>query len=314
MTDQRQGYFYGLLAYGLWGLVPLYFAQINRCHVPPHEFLMHRIVWCALFLGFLVTILGRWADVLRTLKSPRLFALFVTSSLLIAFNWWMYIHAAATNQIVQASLGYFITPLLSVLIGMVVLGERMRPMQWLALAVAAAGCGMLVVTSGEVPTLALSLAVSFSLYGLVRKKSREADALLALTVETFLLTPIALGVLAFWGSEGTLTFGQLGLGVDLLIAASGIVTALPLLAFGQATRHLPLSSLGFLQFSSPTIQFLIAVLILGEAFDAERARSFVVIWAGVTLFLIDLWRSHRRPEPVAELDTTAEAELPMEPE
>lgn len=313
MTDQRQGYIYGLLAYGLWGLVPLYFRQVKM--VPTRELLTHRIVWCAAFLAILVTLWRRWPDVVRTVRSPRLFGLFTLSAGLIAFNWWMYITAVETEQIVQASLGYFITPLLSVLIGRLVLREPMRPLQWTALAIAAAGCGLLVWIGGEVPTLALSLAVSFSLYGLVRKKSREADALLALTVETLLMTPFALALLGVWGWQGTLRAGTLGPSVDVLIALSGVVTALPLLAFGAATRHLPLSSLGFLQFSSPTIQFLIAVLVFGEPFDTARAGTFVVIWAGVALFIVDLWRAHRSARDLpAELDTSIQAELPMEPE
>lgn len=313
MTDQRQGYIYGLLAYGLWGLVPLYFSQVRV--VPTRELLTHRIVWCAAFLAILVTLWRRWPAVARTFRSPRLFGLFTLSAGLIAFNWWMYIHAVETEQIVQASLGYFITPLLSVLIGRVVLGERMRPLQWTALAIAAVGCALLVWIGGEVPTLALSLAVSFSLYGLVRKKSREVDALLALTVETLLMMPFALALLGVWGWEGALKAGTLGTRVDVFIVLSGVVTALPLLAFGQATRHLPLSSLGFLQFSSPTIQFLIAVLVLGEAFDADRALSFAVIWIGVALFIVDLWRFHRPSRELpADLDTAVEAELPMEPE
>ena len=301
-TDQRQGIVYGLLAYGLWGLVPLYFKQLIA--VDASEVLMHRMIWCALFLSFIVTLARRWGDVIRVFRTPRILGLLVLSAFLIAFNWWQYIRCVESGQIVQASLGYFITPLLSVLIGLIFLGEKMRPLQWLAIGVATAGCGWLIVASGQIPLLGLSLAVSFSLYSVVRKKT-PVDGLLGLMIETLVLTPMAILFLAYWHSQGSLEFGNADhvRTLDVLIAASGIVTALPLLAFGQAARRLPLSSLGFLQFFSPTIQFLIAVLVFGERFDRDRAIGFTIIWIGVIAFLVDLWRAH-----------WPAYETPMEPE
>ncbi len=299
-TDQRQGIVYGLLSYGLWGLVPLYFKQLSA--VSALEVLMHRMIWCALFLSIIVTLARRWGDVIRVARTPKLFGLLVLSAFLIAYNWWQYIRCVEGGEIVQASLGYFITPLLSVLIGLIFLGEKMRPLQWLALGVATAGCVWLIVASGQVPLMGLSLAVSFSLYSVVRKKT-PVDGLLGLMMETLVLTPMAIVFLAYWHSDGTLVFGSGDRPLDLLIAASGIVTALPLLAFGQAARRLPLSSLGFLQFFSPTIQFLIAVLVFGEPFDRDRAIGFAIIWLGVIAFLVDLWRAH-----------WPAYETPMEPE
>lgn len=299
-TDVRQGIVYGLLAYGLWGLVPIYFKQLVG--IPASEILMHRMIWCAVFLGVIVTIAGRWRDVVRVFRSPRLLGLLIVSAGLISCNWWMYIRSVENRQIVQASLGYFLTPLLSVLIGLVALGERMRFLQWLAAFVAGAGCLLLIVARGEIPYIGLALAVSFSFYSLVRKKT-PVDGLLGLMIETLVLSPLALGLLLMWHGRDELIFGRWGVGLDTLIAASGIVTALPLLAFGQAARRLPLSSLGFLQFLSPTIQFLIAVVAFGEEFDFWRAVSFSIIWVGVGLFLLDLWRAH-----------WPAYEVPMEPE
>jgi chloramphenicol-sensitive protein RarD len=299
-NDQRQGILYGLLAYGLWGLVPLYFKQLRS--VPAVEVLMHRMVWCALFLSIIVTVARRWGDVARVLRTPKLLGLLLLSAILIALNWLAYIRSVETGQVVQASLGYFVTPLLSVFIGLLVLGETMRPLQWIAVGVAAAGVLLLVLARGEIPLVGLSLAVTFSLYSLVRKKT-PVDGLLGLMIETLILAPIAVVFLLLWRGEGTLAFGQHGSRLDLLIVASGIVTAFPLLAFGQAARRLPLSSLGFLQFMSPTIQFLIAVLVFGEEFDRGRAIGFAIIWTGVALFLVDLWQAH-----------WPAYETPMEPE
>jgi chloramphenicol-sensitive protein RarD len=300
--EQRQGYAYGLVSYGLWGLVPLYFKQLQIRDVEPLEILMHRVAWCAVFLALIIFLARRWGDVFRVLRTPKLLGLLALSAIFIAINWWQYIRSVDQGQIAQASLGYFLTPLLSVLIGKVFLGEAMRALQWLALAVAAAGCLVLIVAGKEFPVIGLSLAISFSLYSVLRKKT-PVDGLLGLMIETLVLTPIAVGCLWWWHRNGSLAFGQRGLGFDLLIAASGVVTALPLLAFGQAARRLPLSSLGFLQFLSPTIQFLIAVLLFGENFDRERAIGFAIIWLGVALFLVDLWRAHWPAN-----------ETPMEPE
>jgi chloramphenicol-sensitive protein RarD len=299
-SEHRQGILYGLLSYGLWGLVPLYFHQVKS--IAAIEVLMHRAIWCAGFLSIVVTIVGRWGDVLRVFRTPKTLCLLILSAALIACNWLQYIRSVEQNQIVQSSLGYFITPLLSVVIGLVVLGESMRFLQWLAVAVAAAGCALLIYARGEVPYIGLSLAVSFSLYSLVRK-STPVDGLLGLTIETLVLCPIAIVFLAVRHRSGDLLFGTQGVGMDILLAASGVVTALPLLAFGQAARRLPLSSLGFLQFLSPSIQFLIAVFVYGEEFDMTRGISFAIIWTGVALFLVDLWLAH-----------WPAYEVPMEPE
>jgi len=300
-NDQRQGVIYGLLAYGLWGVVPLYFKLLSQ--VSTGEILMHRMLWCGLFLAIVVTIARRWGDVLRVFRTPRLLGLLCVSALLIGVNWLLYIVSVETQQVVQASMGYFLTPLLSVLLGLAVLGETMRPLQWIAVGVAALGCLILVLVSGQVPYLGLALAGSFALYGLARKTSKNVDGLLGLTIETLVLSPIAIVCLFLWQREGSLAFGNHGARLDWIIAASGLVTAFPLLAFGQAAQRLPLSSLGFLQFLSPTVQFAIAVLVFGEPFGPGRAISFAIIWIGVAIFLIDLWRAH-----------WPAYEIPMEPE
>jgi chloramphenicol-sensitive protein RarD len=235
-------------------------------------------------------------------RTPRLLGLLSLSAVLIACNWLLYIVSVARGQVVQASMGYFLTPILSVIIGLIVLGEKMRPLQWIAACIAASGCLLMIAVRQEVPYLGLSLAGSFALYGLVRKVT-PVDGLMGLTIETLLLSPLALGCILVWQSQGTLELGAGSRSTDWLLVGSGLVTAFPLLAFGQAARRLPLSSLGFIQFVSPSIQFLIAVTALGEVFDLSRAAGFIVIWTGVAVFVIDLWRAH-----------FPRHELPMEPE
>ena len=286
----RQGLIYGILAYGFWGLVPIYFRSIRA--LPSDEILAHRIVWSAMLLGIIVTVARRWRDVARCLADWRLLLPLLLSAMLIAINWLAYIKSVADERIVEASLGYFITPLFQVMLG-VAIGERMRPLQIVALLLATSGVLAQVVALGEIPWFALTLATSFSLYALVRKKT-PVDGLLGLTVETFLLAPVAAYFLIARHTAGTLTWGSQSFGLDLLVAASGIVTTIPLLCFGQAARRLPLSTLGFLQFLAPTIQFLIAVFAFGEPFSDEKAVSFAIVWCGVGVFLYDSIRRATR--------------------
>ena len=306
MTPPRShaGLVYGLAAYGLWGLMPLYFRIV--ADVNPLELLAHRIVWCVVLLAALMTAFRRWPEVWACLRHPKTCGLLAASTVLIAVNWYAFIVGVSTRQVVQNSLGYFINPLFSILLGVVVLGERLRGAQWAALALASAGLAYLIVAGGELPIIALALATSFSLYGLVRKVV-HVDSLVGLTVETLFLAPVAASALVLWALRGELMLGTMGVGVDLAVLGSGLVTAAPLLCFGAAARRLPLSTMGFLQYLAPSLQFLIAVFVLGEPFRDEQRVGFPLIWSALAIVTVDaLVARHLRgrenaPSPVAEV-------------
>lgn len=291
-ADSRAGLFYGVAAYGLWGVMPLYFRAVTG--VQPAEMLAHRILWSVVLLVVLIAALGRRQAVLACLRHPRTRWLLLASTLLIAVNWFIFIYGVVTGQVVQNSLGYFINPLINVLLGLVLFGERLRPAQWLALALACAGLGYLIVSLGELPWIALSLAISFALYGLIRKVA-PVDALVGLTVETLILLPPTLVFFARGWSVGTLQMGTMGWRIDALLIAAGAVTTVPLLCFGAAARRLPLSTLGFLQYLAPSLQFLLAVLVLGEPFQPVQQVSFALIWSALVLVTLDaVLRGRRR--------------------
>ncbi len=278
------GLMYGLAAYGWWGLMPLYFKGVQT--VRPAEILAHRIVWCVVLLAVVLTLGRRWPDFARCLRSRRLLGLLLLSSVLVGVNWLVYIHGVSTHRIAQTSLGYFINPLFSMLLGMLFFRERLRPWQGLAAMLAAAGVLYHVSALGETPWIALTLMSSFGLYGLVRKVV-PVDGLVGLAVETLVLLPAALGFLACATAGGTATFGRNGWWVDGLLLAGGVVTAIPLLCFGEAARRLPLTTLGFLQYLAPSMQLLLAVLVYEEHFGMEQAVTFGLIWAGLALFSLE---------------------------
>lgn len=280
----RSGLAYGVAAYGWWGLMPLYFAAVKV--VPPKELLAHRVVWSAALLGVVIVALRRGPNLVRCLRSARTMRLLGLSTLFIAFNWYIYIYSVITNQTIESSLGYFILPLVNVAVGMFFFGERLRPLQAVALLLSGSGVAVLIAGLGTFPWIALSLAFSFCIYGVIRKEAR-VDGVIALTVETGLLAPLALGCMAFWLSDGALAFGHSGPSVDVLLVLSSVVTTVPLLCFAEAVQRLTLITVGFLQYLSPTIQFLIAVFYFGEAFTAWHQRSFALIWAALAIFLVD---------------------------
>jgi chloramphenicol-sensitive protein RarD len=276
----RAGLLYGVAAYGLWGVMPLYFHAARK--VPPLELLAQRIVWSVLLLVVVVVCLGRWTELVRCLRVPRTRWLLLASTLLLATNWGVFIYGVSIGQVVQNSLGYFINPLLNVLLGVLFFRERLRPVQWLALALAAAGLVYLVVALAEWPWIAFVLGGSFACYGLIRKVV-PVEALVGLTAETALLLPAALAALAWWGWAGQLALGAQGMVVDGLILASGVITTVPLFFFNQAVRRLPLSVLGFLQYLAPSLQFLLAVLVFDEPFLPAQRVCFGLIWAALAL-------------------------------
>lgn len=262
----------------------MYFMGVKE--VPPIELLAHRIVWSVVLLVVVITLMRRWPDVGACLEQRRTRWMLLASTVLIATNWFVFIHGVSTGQVVQNSLGYFVNPLLNILLGVLLFHERLRVAQWCALGLASLGLGYLVLALGEVPWIALFLASSFAAYGVLRKIA-PVDALIGLTVETMLLLPVASIFLVLWAWHGSMAFLTLGPGVDALILASGAVTCAPLLLFGAAARRLPLSTLGFLQYLAPTMQFLLAVLHLGEPFLPAQQVSFGLIWSALALVIVD---------------------------
>jgi chloramphenicol-sensitive protein RarD len=273
--------------------MPLYFHKLK--HVSNYEILAQRILWCGLILAVVLTLTGRWPDVRRAWQSNAVRLTLFASALFLSANWLIYIHGVTSGQTVETSLGYFINPLLNVALGMVFFRERLRPLQVAALLLATLGVLNLIALAGHFPWIALSLATSFALYGVLRKAA-PVDALVGLSVETFVLViPAALGM-AILAANGEVRFGTMGPATDLLLLASGVITAVPLLCFGQAARKLQLSTLGFLQYLAPTVQFLLAITVLGERelMDPVRWASFICIWIALAVYSLDTWLRLRR--------------------
>jgi chloramphenicol-sensitive protein RarD len=290
----REGLVYGLAAYGLWGVVPLYFCLITG-EVGPDEILAHRVLWSAVFLAVVLTLSRRWDAILRCFRSRRLLVPLTCSAILVGINWLVYIYSASAAKIIHASLGYYVTPLVSVLIGLVAFRERLRPGQWLAVLTATAGVAWMTLALGELPWIAVTLAVSFGLYGAIRKRV-PVDGLIGLAVESFVLAPASVVYLAWANQAGTLAATVNRSGLLLLVALSGVVTAVPLLCFGQAARRLPLTVLGFLQYLAPTLQLVIAVNLLGETSHEGHWGPFVLIWAALAVFSVDSLVRYRKSE------------------
>jgi chloramphenicol-sensitive protein RarD len=293
----REGLLYGLAAYGFWGLVPLYFKAIAE--VPAEEILAHRIVWSALFLAGLLSVWTRWSELARCFRSPAVLGTLLASTVLIAANWYTFIYAVNIGKILQTSLGYFITPLVSIVLGMVFFRERLRAGQCLAVSLATIGVVNLARAGGQLPWSALTLAGSFGLYGLLRK-ALAVDGLIGLSVETFLLLPVAAGFLLIRALSGTMVWGEMDPATNVLLALSGVVTAVPLLCFGQAARLLRLSTLGFLQYLAPSLAFLLAVFVFREEFDRDQLLCFAAIWTALAIYSVDSVVAYRKRGRQAE--------------
>lgn len=296
-ASRGRGYAYGLGAYSIWGLIPVYFKLVAAA--PALELLAHRVLWAFAMLLPIVRRQGGLGELRRALGSREARLGLSASTVLIAVNWLVYIGAVFGGRIVEASLGYFLTPLVNVVLGVMVLKERLERPVLLALAIAAGGVLWLTLLSGRAPWIALCLALSFGSYGLVRKLVRNVGAVTGLTVETALLSPLALAYLAWSREHGTLVFLSGSPRLDLLLVLAGPITAIPLLLFAAAVARLPLSSLGFLQYLSPSVQFLLAVLVYGEPFSTAQAGAFGLIWLALVLFAAHTLR-RGASEPVME--------------
>ena len=277
----RSGILYAALAFLCWGLFPLYFHALDE--VPPLQILAHRMVWSLAFLLILLVLRRQWKW-LEQVRRPRVFFSFVLSALLLSANWLVYIWSVTNHHVIEASLGYFINPLVNIMLGYLILKERMRPAQWAAIAVAALGVGWLTWQAGTVPWIALILAFSFGAYGLLRKTA-ALGALEGLSFETMVLFPLAAGYVIWLTVNGQNMFLTTESGTTRwLLVMAGPFTAIPLLLFATGARKIPLSILGLLQYLSPTLQFLLGVMLFKEAFTADRLVGFALIWGALILF------------------------------
>lgn len=276
----KKGVLSAVIAYALWGIFPVYFKALNA--VPALQILAHRVVWSFVLLAAVLLVRREVNGFRKAALHPRMIAQYALAAVLLAVNWGMYVWGVNAGYVVQTSLGYFINPLVSVLLGVFFLKERLRPLQWLAVGMAALGVLYLTISAGELPWIALVLAFSFGLYGLVKKTSPLAP-LYGLSLETVILFLPGLAALIAVGVSGTGAFGSLSRAQDGLMILSGVVTVIPLLLFATATRSVPLSTIGLLQYIAPTTQLLLGVFLYHEPFSQSRLIGFSIIWAGLLL-------------------------------
>ncbi|MFF4079532.1 EamA family transporter RarD [Streptomyces sp. NPDC087218] len=290
-NEQRAGLLSGFAAYGMWGLVPLFWPLMKPAGAV--EILAHRMVWSLGFVVIALLALRRWAWIGELVRQPRKLALISVAAAVVTVNWGLYIWSVNHDHVVEASLGYFINPLVTIALGVLVLGERLRPAQWVAVGIGAAAVLVLAIGYGRPPWISLTLAFSFALYGLAKKKV-NMGGLESLTAETAVLFVPALGYLLWLGARGESSFTSEGLGHTALLASTGLVTAVPLVLFGAAAIRVPLSTLGLLQYLAPVFQFGLGVLYFHEAMPPERWAGFALVWLALTLLTWDAFRTARR--------------------
>nr|WP_203729854.1 EamA family transporter RarD [Streptomyces sp. SID12501] len=281
----------GFAAYGMWGIVPLFWPLLKPSGAV--EILAHRMVWSLAVVGVALLVLRRWAWAGELLRQPRRLALITVAAAFITVNWGVYIWAVNTGHVVEASLGYFINPLVTIAMGVLLLKERLRPVQWTAVGVCLAAVLVLTIGYGRPPWISLCLAFSFATYGLVKKKV-NMGGVESLAAETAVLFLPALAYLLWLGGRGEATFGAHGAGHAALLAATGVVTALPLVCFGAAAIRVPLSTLGLLQYLAPVFQFLLGIFYFHEAMPPERWAGFALVWLALVLLTWDALRAARR--------------------
>jgi chloramphenicol-sensitive protein RarD len=290
VDERRLGVLSGLAAYALWGLFPLYFPLLEPAG--GLEIVAHRVLWSVVFVAGLLTVVRRWAQVRTLVADRRKLVVLLGAAVLIAANWLVFVYGVNSGQVVETSLGYFINPLVSVLLGVVVFSERLRPLQWTAVGIAAAAVAVLTIDYGRPPWIALTLAATFGLYGVMKKVVR-VEAAPGLFVETALVAVPAGVVLAVLHTGGEGTFGNAGAGHALLLVSSGIATAVPLLLFATAARRIPLSTVGLLQYVTPLMQLAIGVFVFDEPMPPARLAGFVIVWVALAVFTADTLRHAR---------------------
>jgi chloramphenicol-sensitive protein RarD len=294
----KKGILYGIGAYAAWGFFPIYWKLLH--HVPAIQLIGHRIIWSCILLILVILVTRQWGDFRKTLNF-KVLRIYIIAAILIGINWFVYVWAVNANYIVETSLGYFINPLISVLLGVIFLKERLRIAQWIPVVLAMLGVAYLTYEYGRLPYIAIVLAFSFGLYGLVKKLS-PLGSLYGLTIETGILFIPALGYLVFVETQHTAAFLHTGLTSDLLMVGAGIATTVPLLMFASAARSVPLWVVGLLQYIAPTLQFLIGVFLYKEPFSHNQLIGFGIVWVALVIFLVENYLANRVPvEPLPEI-------------
>lgn len=292
----RQGVLLAIGAYTMWGIAPIYFKSIAE--VSPLEILSHRVIWSFFLLAALLHFGRHWRSVRDIIKNKTKMMFLVSTAILVGANWLIFIWAVNSNHMLDASLGYYINPLINVLLGMVFLGERLRKLQWFAVVLAACGVLVQLIVFGSVPVVAIALAMSFGFYGLLRKKV-SVEAQTGLFIETLVMLPAAAIYLLFIASSPTSNMLDNPMQLNTLLIAAGVITTLPLLCFTGAATRLKLSTLGFFQYIGPSLMFLLAVLIYGEPFTSDKAITFAFIWGALVVFSFDGLRNNRKSRKAA---------------
>jgi chloramphenicol-sensitive protein RarD len=291
--ETTAGILFGIGAYGLWGLLPLYFFVLHPAGAV--EIVANRVVWSLLFCVLLITVTRSWRVLAGAFRNRTVLGPLAIAAGLIGVNWLTYTYGVTTGQAVEASLGYFINPLVSVLLGVFVLKEKLRPLQWAAVGTGFVAVGVLTFSYGKLPWIALTLALSFGLYGFVKKRvGPRADAITSLTVETIVLAPLAAATMIFLTVTGAATLAANGAGHFWLLVASGVITAVPLLFFGASARRLPMTTIGLLQYVAPVLQFIVALAVFKEAMTTDRWIGFGVVWLALLLLTVDMLRTARK--------------------
>ena len=308
MSQLRRGYLYGVTAYVIWGFFPIYFKQLRPAG--PVEILAHRVVWSVAFVALVLAVLRNWAVLRRLASQPRTMAGITAAAMMIGLNWGVYIYGVNSDRVVETALGYFINPLVVILLGVAVLRERLRTIQWIALGIGALAVVVLTVDYGRLPYLALTLAISFGAYGLIKKRL-GLPAAEGLFVESAVLAVPALGYLGWLVWHGQSTFGHVSPGHTALLVVAGAATAIPLMLFASAANRIPLTGLGVLQYIAPVLQLASGVLIFHEPMPPARLAGFALVWLALIVFTVDAVRHARRRSratlPAATPDATAVA-------
>lgn len=285
------GIIYAALAYTIWGVFPIYFKSLHT--IPPDQVMLHRMLWTLVFLAGVLAVRRQWSWLAAAVRQPKLLLGFMASAIALSANWFIWIWAVQHDHVVEGSLGYFINPLMNILLGALVFKERLRPWQWGAVAIATAGVIWLTVLHGSLPWIALGLALSFAVYGVLRKTA-SLGALEGLTLETLLLLPFALIYLAWLTAHQSNAFSSAPPNVQWLLAAAGPITAIPLLLFAAGARRIPLSLLGMLQYIGPSLQLMVGVWLYHEPFGGLTLLGYGLIWSALVVYSVEGWMQYRR--------------------
>jgi chloramphenicol-sensitive protein RarD len=291
VSEQRRGFLLGVAAYAMWGLFPLYWPLLEPAGAV--EILAHRVCWSLATMLVLTVVLRRTSHLKAIIHDRRVVVLLAVASVVIGFNWGGFIYGVNHDRVVEVSLGYFINPLVTVLLGVFVLGERLRTLQWCAIGIAGIAVVILTVDYGHPPWIALLLAGSFGTYGLAKKKA-DVGAVESLTFETVLLTPLAIGFIIWLEATGRSNFGNHGAGHAFLLTTTGLITAIPLICFGAAAIRIPMTTIGLLQYRAPTIQFVLGLVVFDEEMTTVKWVGFTLVWLALAIFTVEALRHRRR--------------------